>query len=92
MSRKRQQRRGHLRVQHDGEGGDRKGREAMGGVKMGIAGGGRGGEEHCEEFTLDVSAVGKDPRTTVMIKNIPNKYTQRNLLDLIDAVCAGVYV
>ena len=52
----------------------------------------RGGEEHCEEFTLDVSAVGKDPRTTVMIKNIPNKYTQRNLLDLIDAVCAGVYV
>ncbi|EKX41102.1 hypothetical protein GUITHDRAFT_47442, partial [Guillardia theta CCMP2712] len=30
-------------------------------------------------------------RTTVMIKNIPNKYTQRNLLELIDTNHQGTY-
>lgn len=44
-------------------------------------------------FAIQVARVeaGEDVRTTLMVKNIPNKYTQRNLLDLIDASFAGVY-
>jgi len=50
-------------------------------------------DENSETFALNVSRVeqGEDSRTTVMVKNIPNKYTQRNLLDLIDASYAGAY-
>ena len=37
-------------------------------------------------FTLDLVAIasGGDCRTTVMIKNIPNKYTQKMLLERLD--------
>lgn len=34
---------------------------------------------------------GVDQRTTVMIKNIPNKYTQKMLLERIDVKHAGRY-
>jgi hypothetical protein len=46
-----------------------------------------------EAFAIQVSRVetGDDARTTLMVKNIPNKYTQRNLLDLIDATFTGAY-
>ena len=39
-------------------------------------------------FALDVGRAlsGADPRTTLMIKHIPNKYTQKMLLAAIDAV------
>ncbi|CAM9776157.1 unnamed protein product [Chrysoparadoxa australica] len=45
------------------------------------------------EFSLDVHKVleGIDKRTTVMIRNIPNKYTQRMLLDEIDIQFRGSY-
>jgi hypothetical protein len=35
-------------------------------------------------FALDVDriAIGEDKRTTLMIKNIPNKYTQKMLLQV----------
>jgi hypothetical protein len=36
------------------------------------------------EIDLDQVRLGLDPRTTIMIKNIPNKYSQSMLLDLID--------
>ncbi|RID55479.1 hypothetical protein BRARA_G02736 [Brassica rapa] len=40
-------------------------------------------------FTIheDAIAESRDGRTTVMIKNIPNKYTQKLLLDMLDAHC-----
>jgi protein phosphatase 1 regulatory subunit 42 len=39
-------------------------------------------------FALDVERIlsGEDKRTTLMIKNIPNKYTQKMLLQ-VRAVC-----
>ena len=50
-------------------------------------------DESGNGFALNVSRIeeGEDQRTTVMVKNIPNKYTQRNLLDLIDTTYAGAY-
>lgn len=36
-------------------------------------------------------SVGGDLRTTLMIKNIPNKYTQKMLLESLDAVIPGGY-
>lgn len=40
------------------------------------------------------STVGEDRRTTLMIKNIPNKYTQKMLLALIEEKfrCATAYL
>ena len=35
--------------------------------------------------------AGIDLRTTIMIKNVPNKYSQRALLDVIDVNHAGKY-
>ena len=35
--------------------------------------------------------TGKDERTSVMIKNVPNKYTKAALLQLIDTNHAGTY-
>jgi hypothetical protein len=61
----------------------------------GRGGGGRGGDDGPadELFALNVERVerGEDERTTVMVKNIPNKYTQRNLLELIDVNHLGTY-
>ena len=50
-------------------------------------------DETSEAFVLNVARVemGEDARTTVMIKNIPNKYSQRNLLELIDVGYGGAY-
>eukprot|EP00960_Hanusia_phi_P044445 756649-Hanusia_phi.AAC.10 len=46
-----------------------------------------------EQFHISLTSKGQveDPRTTVMVKNIPNKYTQRNLLELIDTNHQGTY-
>ncbi len=50
-----------------------------------MAGGERGGGGE-ENYDLDVEriAAGRDKRTTIMIRNIPNKYTQIMLLSEID--------
>ncbi|XP_013715631.2 protein MEI2-like 4 isoform X2 [Brassica rapa] len=44
-------------------------------------------------FELDVDRIlrGEDSRTTLMIKNIPNKYTSKMLLAAIDEYCKGTY-
>jgi protein phosphatase 1 regulatory subunit 42 len=44
-------------------------------------------------FNLDLERVarGEDLRTTLMIKNIPNKYTQKMLLATIDDAFRGSY-
>ena len=44
-------------------------------------------------FTLNIQAVqqGIDRRTTLMIKNIPNKYTQKMLLSTVDETHKGLY-
>jgi len=34
---------------------------------------------HSNEFVITFEGLGKDPRTTIMIKNIPNKYTVKFL-------------
>lgn len=39
------------------------------------------------QLNLDTIEGGGDTRTTVMIKNIPNKMSDRDLLDFIDRVC-----
>lgn len=72
-----------------------KGPEATTEAKLGSGDGahGRPSDEDAEAFALNVARAetGEDARTTVMVKNIPNKYTQRNLLDLIDGNYAGKY-
>ncbi|KAG5223731.1 protein MEI [Salix suchowensis] len=44
-------------------------------------------------FELDIDCIlrGEDNRTTLMIKNIPNKYTSKMLLAAIDDHCRGTY-
>ncbi|ESQ40664.1 hypothetical protein EUTSA_v10012619mg [Eutrema salsugineum] len=44
-------------------------------------------------YELDVDRIlrGEDSRTTLMIKNIPNKYTSKMLLAAIDEYCKGTY-
>lgn len=46
-----------------------------------------------DAFKLEPSRIveGRDQRTTVMIKNIPNKYTQKMLLERLDVRHAGRY-
>ncbi|CAM9142934.1 unnamed protein product [Scytosiphon promiscuus] len=55
----------------------------------GSSSGGNGGHE----FSLDLKKVSKgmDKRTTIMVRNIPNKYTQTMLLQEIDASYRGAY-
>lgn len=45
------------------------------------------------QFTLNIDVVqqGLDTRTTLMIKNIPNKYTQKMLLSTVDEAFKGQY-
>jgi len=45
------------------------------------------------QFTLDIAAVrmGAETRTTLMIKNIPNKYSQKMLLAAVDERHKGQY-
>ncbi|XVF49515.1 hypothetical protein PTKIN_Ptkin04bG0018700 [Pterospermum kingtungense] len=44
-------------------------------------------------YELDIDRIirGEDSRTTLMIKNIPNKYTSKMLLAAIDEHCRGTY-
>lgn len=42
-------------------------------------------------LNLNKIAMGEDKRTTLMIKNIPNKYTQKMLLALLEERFAGIY-
>ncbi|KAF5476482.1 hypothetical protein F2P56_003233 [Juglans regia] len=46
-----------------------------------------------KQFELDLDRIlrGEDSRTTLMIKNIPNKYTSKMLLVAIDEHCRGTY-
>ncbi|KAG5230410.1 protein MEI [Salix suchowensis] len=46
-----------------------------------------------KQYELDVDCIlrGGDKRTTLMIKNIPNKYTSKMLLAAIDEQCRGTY-
>ncbi|GMI95410.1 MEI2-like 4 [Hibiscus trionum] len=46
-----------------------------------------------KQFELDIDRIihGEDSRTTLMIKNIPNKYTSKMLLAAIDEHCRGTY-
>ncbi|XP_061952311.1 protein MEI2-like 1 isoform X1 [Populus nigra] len=46
-----------------------------------------------KQYELDVDCIlrGDDNRTTLMIKNIPNKYTSKMLLAAIDEQCRGTY-
>jgi hypothetical protein len=45
------------------------------------------------QFTLDIARVrsGAETRTTLMIRNIPNKYTQKMLLATVDDTHKGLY-
>lgn len=38
----------------------------------------------CQTFDINPLTIGHDPRTTLMIKNIPNKYTIQDLSNEID--------
>ncbi|KAK7358714.1 hypothetical protein VNO77_00652 [Canavalia gladiata] len=46
-----------------------------------------------KQYELDLDRIlrGEDSRTTLMIKNIPNKYTSKMLLAAIDEQCKGTY-
>ncbi|XP_039001432.1 protein MEI2-like 1 [Hibiscus syriacus] len=46
-----------------------------------------------KQYELDIDRIicGDDSRTTLMIKNIPNKYTSKMLLAAIDEHCRGTY-
>ncbi|CAJ2676709.1 unnamed protein product [Trifolium pratense] len=46
-----------------------------------------------KQYELDLGRImrGEDTRTTLMIKNIPNKYTSKMLLVAIDEKCRGTY-
>ncbi|CAN1790561.1 Protein MEI2-like 4 [Linum perenne] len=46
-----------------------------------------------KQYELDTERIsrGEDSRTTLMIKNIPNKYTSKMLLAAIDEYCRGSY-
>lgn len=48
---------------------------------------------NANRFVLNLDAIlsGEDSRTTIMIKNIPNKYTQKMLLEKIDRQHAERY-
>jgi hypothetical protein len=51
-----------------------------------------GGRED-SDFDVDIERIesGDDTRTTLMIRNIPNKYTQKNLIKLIDLIFKDKY-
>ncbi|KAL5208397.1 hypothetical protein ABZP36_032832 [Zizania latifolia] len=52
-----------------------------------------GQEDNRVQYQLDLEKIitGKDIRTTLMIKNIPNKYTSNMLLEVIDETHEGTY-
>ena len=76
---------------HGGGGGGGGGGGDDGGSRGERNGGGGGGGGH--EFSVDIERVlsGSDQRTTVMIRNIPNKYTQLAVLEEINTRYKGSY-
>lgn len=68
------------------------------GSRDGVDGGGGGGGGHyngntSNEYELNIDNVmqGIDQRTTIMIRNIPNKYTQTAVLEEINQNFTGTY-
>lgn len=61
----------------------------LGGNGGGNSGGNGGSGEVSSKNQLDLAAIesGADTRTTVMVKNIPNKMSDRDLLSFIGKVC-----
>lgn len=53
----------------------------------------KGETTDADHFKIDLEAIarGEDIRTTCMIRNIPNKYTQRNLINTIDQHCTDIF-
>lgn len=51
------------------------------------------GKEEYHDFKVDLINIitGKDKRTTIMLRNIPNKYTLQNLVDEINSLFLGKY-
>lgn len=49
--------------------------------------------EECLDFKINMEniIIGKDKRTTLMLRNIPNKYTLQNLVDEINPSFWGKY-
>jgi hypothetical protein len=45
----------------------------------------------CNVFEVRVDIIGYDPRTTIMIRNIPNKYTIKDLSEEIDFYFDNTY-
>lgn len=50
-------------------------------------------KEEYQDFKVNLINVisGKDKRTTIMLRNIPNKYTLQNLVDEINSIFVGKY-
>jgi len=50
-------------------------------------------EDAVDQFVLDINKLlsGHEWRTTLMIRNIPNKYTQKMILEAVDEVSHGAY-
>lgn len=50
-------------------------------------------KEEYPDFKVDLTNIitGKDKRTTIMLRNIPNKYTLQNLVDEINSLFLGKY-
>ena len=44
-----------------------------------------------KDYVIQVENIGRDWRTTLMIKNIPNKYSIKSLADEIDLKHANTY-
>lgn len=79
-----------------GRGGQTRPPHHNGGHSAGKRGGrgGRGGEAQVDsEFVVvpEQAGSGNDKRTTVMVRNIPNKYTQSMLLEEININFEGLY-
>lgn len=47
--------------------------------------------EEGSSYTIDIVNIKNDPRTTIMIRNIPNKYTIKELSEEIDQIFPNTY-
>ncbi|KAL6547464.1 hypothetical protein OROMI_023185 [Orobanche minor] len=73
--------------------GSSKQQPSHGGKLWKEGGGGRRGKDGDPRFLINEDVIVedsdcRDPRTTVMIKNIPNKYSQNLLLNMLDSHCS----
>jgi len=50
-------------------------------------------DDEIDQFVLNINQLltGQEQRTTLMIRNIPNKYTQKMILAAVDTVSHGLY-